>query len=235
MRQSTRSLAHIGLRVAARPLGVVARPLRVVARQLCCVGLLLACAGCNLLAPEKDATRFAVLASIDELPGAAPPAPAASDARVGLGPIRLPDYVQRTAIVTRVGGTRLEPSDTERWAEPVERAVERVLALDLARELGVGHVARWPWYATDRPDVQVEIAFTRFERDESGTVVVAARWIARTLDESRGPIERDVRIERPTNGPDGASTALALSQALAELTRGIVEAWNAPVEGAPAR
>jgi hypothetical protein len=46
----------------------------------------------------------------------------------------------------------------------------------------------------------------------------------RDLAGQAGPIERDSRIERPTSGSEGASTALALSQALAELTREIAAA-----------
>jgi uncharacterized lipoprotein YmbA len=189
----------------------------------------LACPACSLLSPPKDPTRFAVLASVDEMPGAARPgAPAPPSAvRVGLGPVTLPEYVRRSAIVSRIDGTRLVPSGTERWAEPLDRAVVRVLAIDLERTLGVGRIVNHPWYDSDRPDVQIEIAFSRCEREEPGQIVVAARWSVRHLSGDQPPIERESRIERKTNGPDGASTALALSQALADLCREIKSAWPA--------
>ena len=186
----------------------------------------LACPACGLLAPRADENRFAVLASVDELPGNAPAvaAEASSPQRLGLGPVTLPEYVRRSEIVTRVDGTRLVLSDTERWAEPFDRAVVRVLAADLRRATGAGRVVLHPWYESDRPDLQVEIAFSRCERTETGQVVVAAHWCVRDLAGEAGPIERDSRIERPAAGPEGASTALALSQALAELTREIAAA-----------
>jgi uncharacterized lipoprotein YmbA len=172
---------------------------------------------CTLLEPEKDPTRFAVLASIDELPGESAEARARSVQSLGLGPIVLPEYVRRAEIVTRVGGTRIVPSDTERWSEPIESAVERVLALDLARLLGLGRIAHYPWYSTERPEAQVEVGFSRFERDELGNVIVVARWILRSPGTSRPNTEKEFRFERSAGGSDGASTALAFSHALAEL------------------
>ena len=186
----------------------------------------LAVAGCGLLAPRTDVTRYAVLASIDELAGEVAPDVAASSSsvRVGLGPVTLPEYVRRPEIVSRVKGTRIVLSGTERWSEPLEQALVRVLAIDLERSLGAGRVVNYPWYESDRPAQQIEIAFSRCERDETGKVVVVARWSLRDLQGGAAPIEQESRIVRETTGSDGASTARALSQALVELSREIARA-----------
>jgi uncharacterized lipoprotein YmbA len=207
---------------------------------------LLGSAACSLLSPEKDPTRYAVLASVDEISGAAagasaqaaseasaPSAPNVPNVRYGLGPIAVPDYLLRTEIVTRHDGTRIVPSATERWSEPFDRGVERVLAIDLERALGTRRIAHHPWYATDRPDLQIEVAFSRCEREDKGHVVVAAHWTLRQLPESGPAVERQSRIERNVAGADGASTALALSQALADLAAEIAQAIPASVQGAP--
>jgi uncharacterized protein len=200
-------------------------------RSIVLAVLCLLAPACNLLGPEKDPTRFAVLASLDELEGEPPQARPASSRSVGLGPVVLPEYVRRAEIVTRVGGTRIVPSDTERWSEPIESAVERVLALDLARLMGLGRIAHHPWYSTDRPDVQIEVGFSRFERDDKGNVVVVARWILRETGGNQAPIEKEFRADLPA-GEDGASAALAFSRALAELSGRIADE---AVTGAPAQ
>jgi len=205
--------------------------MNVSIRVIVLAGLgILGCPSCSLLSPRDDATRYAVLASVDELPGAAAHEAEAtpSAVRVGLGPVTLPEYVRRTEIVSRIDGTRLVPSATERWAEPLDRAFVRVLAIDLQRALGAGRIVNHPWYESDRPDVQIEIAFSRCEGDESGQIVVAAHWRVRRLSGEQPPIERESRIERKTTGPGGASTALALSQALADLCREIALTWRQP-------
>jgi hypothetical protein len=188
-------------------------------KSIAAISLLL-CPACGLLAPRTDSTHYAVLASVDELPGEAA-TPASSPLRLGLGPVTLPEYVRRSEIVSRVEGTRIVLSETERWAEPLDRAIVRVVAIDLQRATGAGRIVHHPWYERDRPEVQVEIAFSRCEGDESGRVVVAARWSVRDLGTGTAPVERDSRIEREIAGQDGASTAMALSQALAELCREI--------------
>jgi len=206
-------------------------PLRTILTMV--LGML-ALPGCGLLSAPTDSTRYAVLASLDELPGEAAPGVAAqnSSVRVGLGPVTLPEYVRRPEIVSRVNGTRIVLSATERWAEPLDEALVRVLAIDLERSLGVGRIVDYPWYECDRPAQQIEIAFSRCERDETGNVVVVARWSLRDLEGGTAPIEKDSRIVRETTGSGGASTALALSQALAELSREIAGARPTAAVGA---
>ncbi len=204
-----------------------------IAKRFACVAIALAAVlyvgGCGILAPEKDPARFAVLASVDEMPGSiaatsADPSKPESSVHFGLGPITMPDYLLRTEVVTRREGTRIVPSATERWSEPFDRAVERVLGIDLERKLGVGRIAHYPWYRTDRPDVQIQVAFARCEREEGGKIVVAARWTLRDLREGGQTIERESRIEREAASEDGSSTALALSQALADLATEVAQA-----------
>jgi uncharacterized lipoprotein YmbA len=194
---------------------------------------MLACPGCGLLSPREDTTQYAVLASLDEIPGAQAPAASAnlSSACVGLGPVTLPEYLKRPQIVSRVEGTRIVLSGTERWAEPLDQALLRVLAIDLARTMGAGRVVNYPWYECDAPGLQVEIAFSRCERDETGKVVIAARWSLSGIEGAGTPIERESRIEQQATGHDGASTALALSRGLAELCREIAGAVPASSRG----
>jgi uncharacterized lipoprotein YmbA len=200
----------------------MSRTLRALALAVCA----LASAACSILPEPPAPVRYAVLVPAEELPGAeraGPAEPRRAALRVGLGPIALPGYLRRSELVSRAG-TRLVPSETDRWAEPLERAVERVLAADLRHALGVGPIVPYPWYATERPDVQVEIAFSRFERDESGSVVADATWILRSLAGDRPPLEGRSVVTHPVDA-DGAASALGLSRALAEVAREIARAW----------
>jgi len=194
----------------------------------------LCCTSCTLLSPEPDPTRYAVLAAVDELPDAARTSTAATHLTVGLGPIVVPEYLLNLEMQSRTEGTRLVPSTTERWGEPLDRGLERVLAIDLKRALGAERIVLHPWYATESPDVQVRITFTRFERADAGKVVVRATWSVRRASSDAPLVERETRLERATNGEDGASAALALSFALADLASEIAAAWSeAPPDALP--
>jgi uncharacterized lipoprotein YmbA len=187
---------------------------------------------CGLLEPRSDPTKFVVLAAIDELPEAPPIESAKSDLSVGIGPIVLPDYLHRTEIVARDEGTRLLTSESERWGEPLPRGVERVLASDLATTLGPKRIVLHPWYATESPDVQIEIAFSRFEREGAGKIVVSARWSIEILGAETPRFESESRIVRTLAHHDGASTARGLSLALADVCREIAAAWPAATASA---
>ena len=64
-------------------------------------------AGCSsLLAPRPNRTRFYVLSSTADV-GAASERGTAVDFAVGLGPLKLPDYLNRTQRAVRVGPNQL--------------------------------------------------------------------------------------------------------------------------------
>ena len=52
-------------------------------------------------------------------------------AMIGMGPLRLPDYLKRTRIVTRGPGNEIRVHEEARWAEPPNDAIHRVLAANV--------------------------------------------------------------------------------------------------------
>ncbi len=180
--------------------------------------------GCTVLAPRPDPSRFYVLAPVPlASPGASVTALPA-DVSVGLGPIRVPDYLKRPELVTRTGPTEVTPSEVDRWAEPLDLAVPRVLALDLTARVGPRSFRSWPWYDTQHPDYQVEIAFERFERDADGNAVLVAAYRVRDLRPQGKVLSRDTRLSRTPAAPDSASLVAALSANLDDLSRELAAA-----------
>ena len=181
-------------------------------------------AGCNPLAPRPDPSRFFVL---DPLPlatqrtvaGALPP-----DASVGLGPIRVPDYLKRPELVTRTGPTEVQPSRIDRWAEPLDLALPRLLASNLAAQLGPRSFQTWPWYDTQRPDYQIDVTFERFERDADGNAVLVAAYRVRDLRPQGRVVLRETRLTSSPAAPDSASLVAALSSTLDDLSRELAAA-----------
>jgi uncharacterized lipoprotein YmbA len=62
-------------------------------------------------------------------------APEQNSLNIVIGPIRLPDYLNRTQIVTRVSDNELELGWSDRWAEPLDRNFSRTLAQNLEQLL----------------------------------------------------------------------------------------------------
>jgi uncharacterized lipoprotein YmbA len=133
--------------------------------------------GC--FSPQPDPSKFFVLAPA-ATGGANSIAPAglatSSSPTIGLGPIKLPQYLDRDEVVTRVGPNRLELSDRDRWAEPLADNFKQVLAQDLTHSLGTHSIIFYPWAGTTHVDYQVRIDVYRFETDSSANARLLAHW-----------------------------------------------------------
>ena len=89
-------------------------------------GLLLGLEACT-----STPSRFYVLSSLSASETIAATA-ATQGPVIGVGPITLPKYLDRPQIVTRAGSNQLALAEFDRWAEPLQDNVARVLAENLA-------------------------------------------------------------------------------------------------------
>jgi uncharacterized protein len=175
--------------------------------------------GCGTTQPSK----FFLLNPI-----AAPDAPTSSRAhelRLGVGPIDLPEYLNRAQIVTRTANTELRLADNQRWAEPLQENFARVLSENLSGLLETGQVHVFPWRPAQRIDYQVTVNVARFEGDATGTVSLVAHWDIRRGGEKTLLSSRRSVISVPAqNSTDYESLVAASSAALAQLSREIAAA-----------
>jgi uncharacterized protein len=193
----------------------------MMARNIGLAALALTLGGCTVLAPQKDVTRFFVLMPVQD--GAAPsPAAPSRPLTIGLGPITIPAYVNRPEVVTRISDSELRVSDTDRWGEHLDTNVARVLASDLAGQLGTQEILTYPWRIHAPIDYAVSVAFQRFERTADGHVMVHANWTIRNGKDDRIIQTGSTTIDDPS-GPDDASASQALSRGLAQVSRDIAQ------------
>ena len=82
---------------------------------------------------------------------------------LGVGPVRLPGYLDRREILTRVAQSRLDVSQNDRWAEPLDENFTHVLAQNLSVLLGSDGVISYPWPIAKGPDYRVTVEVLQFE------------------------------------------------------------------------
>lgn len=181
-------------------------------------------AGCQVLPrAQPDPTRFYMLTSPLPPPPGAPEA--AGGITIGLRPVELPAYLRtsRSMVVTR-GANELEFRDYDRWAEPLEAALARVLRDALAQTETVGRVATFPFGSDPSRKFDVAVRVVHFEGVQQGDRRVA-RFVAayEILDaQSGGVVVKQgsyTAPERPWNGE-----AESLAALLSEATAGAAEA-----------
>ena len=194
-------------------------------RQFCLswsvmVLLLASCA--SVFAPRRDSSRFFAL-SVEAESGGQPSASAKAGKVYGLGPVRLPDYLDRNEICTRLSGAELRFSEHERWAAPLRTSVGSILAQDLAILSGGSRVVAYPWTVTEPIDLQIEVDVHRFEAGADGKATLVARWTVRDAD-GKVLLVRESTHARDAAASDTAATVTALSEALADLAKDIAGA-----------
>jgi uncharacterized lipoprotein YmbA len=189
---------------------LIPAPLRLPAALALCLAT-----GCTLLAPAPDPSRFYVLSARSTA------AADGSALALGVGPVRLAGYLAVSEIQVRASATELERSLVDRWAEPLEEGITRVLAQNLSAELGTREVVLFPWYAEQSPSHQVQLSVRRFELEPDGSGALEVRYEVTALGAGGSHRIRDVEIRKPAASGDVASSVAALSEALAELARQI--------------
>ena len=179
-------------------------------------------AGCPSLQPTPDNTRYFSLT---------PQMEARADANaagldqlfLGVGPVRLPGYLDREELVTRVGHNRFDVAQNDRWVEPLEDNFSRVLAQDLYALLKTERIVRYPWPSSRGITHQVEIEVIRFEPIAGEDAQLTAQW---TLTESRTrqPLAiKNSSFRRPVKQRSKEAAVDALSELLADFSREIAD------------
>ncbi|MEJ6003461.1 PqiC family protein [Paucibacter soli] len=135
-------------------------------------------------------------------------APAATTQAVwALGPVLLPEYLDRDAIVRPTGQASLQHSPNQRWAEPLRDAVPRLLAQDLASLRGSAQVWRMPLPPGVQVERQLRVEVQRLDASTDGrSVVLQARWTLVDPSGKSRPQVSERRIE--VDAGDGSMDAL---------------------------
>jgi uncharacterized protein len=186
----------------------------------------IALAGCSLLSPVPDKSKYFVVT---------PTAPGTSASQInqgitrglvlGLGPIKLPDYLNRTEIVTRIEPNQLQLAENDHWAEPLKDNFTRVLSQNLSTLLGTQQIVNFPWYSSTHIDYQIIVTVDRFECDNQGTARLAARWSINDPVSERILNRNDADLTAPCSGDVDQGVA-GLSQTLSALSGQIAMAMS---------
>ena len=142
------------------------------------------------------------------LTAAEAPLPSGDSPSLGIGPISLSAYLNRNALVRRSGSNQLELSTTERWGEPLEDGIARVLGLNLAGRLQTKSVVRYPWHPARAPQYGIKVHVLEMDATADSATLVVEWLVYRPADASA--IDRQLsRQSSPLPGPDADSNTLA--------------------------
>ena len=162
-----------------------------------------------------------------------------SNVSVLVTPVVLPEYLKRTGIVFKSGGSRVLVNEDERWAGGLEDNVTSVIRGNLASYLNTNESFDYNANFKSRPDVTVRIRIHEFGPVDDSTSALNASW---ELDRSSSSqpqlfsekfitsIQRTDAVKskkksfwRKGSNPDLSPETRAMSQALDQLSQKIAE------------
>ncbi len=90
--------------------------------------------------------------------------------------VTLPEYLNRTHIVTRTPENNLTLSDDDQWAEPLSDTVARVLAENISQHVCTNKISLTPGKASGESDYRVEVEIYRMDGSLGKDAVLDVWW-----------------------------------------------------------
>lgn len=154
----------------------------------------------------------------------APPYPEAGGAAgtvILLGPLTLPEIVDRVQLVVRSGDNRVKIIETSRWAQPLKSELSRALAANLARAIGTQRVFLAGQGITVEPDFRVSVDVLRFESWLGNDAIIEVLW---TIRRKGGVLTGRSIAQEKVGGADHDLLVAAYGRALEHISHEIADA-----------
>ncbi len=173
-------------------------------------------AGCTSTPPSRFYTLSATSAA----------AKTSSELSVAVGPVSIPDVVDRPQIVVTLGSNQVRLEEFDRWALPLQSPIPRVVAENLIVLLGTPRVTIFPQSTSADADYRAIIDVQRFESIPGEAAVLDAVWLVRRAKD--GKTERGrTTVREQMQAKDYDGLAAAHSRAAARLSQDLANAVRA--------
>jgi uncharacterized lipoprotein YmbA len=174
--------------------------------------LSLSVTGCGVSPP----VRLYVLSPVRQaMTGPAPVFPPGTV--IAIGPVTIPDYLDRPQVVITRTDNRIQAGEFDRWAGSLSSEVTRTISEDLSAILG-GNVSVASWRRHIPFTARIAVEIIRFDI-VSGQVRLKAQWTLYGRDGKQFLGMRESVVDEPVTGGDVASGVAAMSRALYTLSR----------------
>ena len=190
--------------------------IRILISSVFALFLLAAASGCA----RSPNVNFYTLSAM--APEAA--SPATSLRAVAVGPVTLPELVDRPQLVIRVAADRVDIVETERWAEPLKSEIPRLLAENLARLLRPARVSAIDQSESRDAEYRVLVDIQRFESVPGEGVMIDALWSVRRSAAGAAPRRGRSQVREPAAGTGYDALIAAHGRALAAISSDIAKA-----------
>jgi hypothetical protein len=155
----------------------------------------------------------------------------AQNLSVGVGPISIPDYLDRQQIVTSSNQNEIKMSEFDRWAGSLEDSFARVLSENLSIMLSTDRVFLFPWRGAITVDYQIGVEVVQFDGALGGNASLIARWGIFDVKDKKVLLVKKSSFTEPAGSKGYEALVAAQSRALMHLSRDMAAAVKSLSKG----
>jgi uncharacterized lipoprotein YmbA len=176
--------------------------------------IVLILSGCGRSSPS----RYYILSGLHDVGKPQAARGAGSPIAIGVGPVTIPDHLNRPQIVTRGGANELIVAASDRWGGSLQENVARVIAENLSSLVPTDRVYVYPWMPNIPIDYSVTVEITRLDGALGGDVFLNARWVLTGKDLKEVIEKRSGQYSESAGGGGYADFVAAQSRLLEQLS-----------------
>ena len=174
-------------------------------------------AGCA----STQTSRFYTLSAMEGSSSSSTPGVSEMDVTIGVGPIKIADYLDRSEVVTRDNQNGIKISEFDRWAGQLKDSFMGVLSENLSLLLSTDQVVLYPWRGSIPIDYKIEVEVIQFDGEPGVGATLVARWIILEGGSKKVLHMKRSRITESVSASDHSAVVAAQSRLLVSLSKEI--------------
>ncbi|MEE4265229.1 MAG: PqiC family protein [Desulfobacteraceae bacterium] len=143
---------------------------------------------------------------------------------LAVGPVAIPEAIDRAEIVTREAGSEISFSEYQRWAGSLEKSIASVIAQNIATLLETERVTPFSRENIFQPTHRVVINIDRYDSQPAKEFLLKATWSIKNLNGNKLLLIRDSIIREPLASAGYDELVAAQSKALGAFSQEIAAA-----------
>jgi len=192
-----------------------------------CVGVSMICLVLGLSScisiPNSPSSRFYALSVVDENQ-VSKKIKIPSNVIVGIGPVRIPEYLDRPQMVTRNKDNMFQFAQFDRWGESLDLGLAHLIREDLTAMLPGSKLTLYPWNPSIAVKYQVVVEVVQLDSQLDGEMHFVVQWTLIDVQNAKAVIIKRTEFHQPIIPPNYSGLAKALSSACASLSIQIAQA-----------
>ncbi|MFA5363274.1 MAG: PqiC family protein [Candidatus Omnitrophota bacterium] len=147
-----------------------------------------------------------------------------SDALIGVGPVKIPEYQNRPQMVTQNKKNMLTFAQFDRWGESLDLGVARLIGEELTGMLPGMKCIVYPWNSALPVKYQVVVEIVQMESELDKDLFIAAQWLVIDAKNTKTMVIKRSEFRQPIIPQDYSGLVKTISEACASLSGEIAEA-----------